>query len=81
MFIILASCLKTEGDSQLLYTTFMTTVLFVIAIIMLVGVTQQLLLGANSWILLDCEYFCGNLTCFMCLFYLYRACCIVMHDA
>ena len=33
----------------------MTTVLFVIAIVMLVGVTQQLLLGANSWIILDCK--------------------------
>ena len=39
---------------QLLYTTFITAVLLVIAIVMLVGVTQQLLLGANSWIILDC---------------------------
>ncbi|KAI1797766.1 hypothetical protein LXA43DRAFT_876788 [Ganoderma leucocontextum] len=48
-----AELLRNMLKNELLYTTFMTTVLFVIAIVMLVGVTQQLFLGANSWVILD----------------------------
>ncbi|TBU49637.1 hypothetical protein BD309DRAFT_851085 [Dichomitus squalens] len=48
-----AELLRNMLKNELLYTTFITTVLFVISIVMLVGVTQQLLLGANSWSMLD----------------------------
>ncbi|TFK94321.1 hypothetical protein K466DRAFT_571918 [Polyporus arcularius HHB13444] len=48
-----AELLRSMLKNELLYTTFITAVLLVIAIVMLVGVTQQLLLGANSWIILD----------------------------
>ncbi|KAI0670018.1 hypothetical protein C8Q78DRAFT_159237 [Trametes maxima] len=39
--------------NELLYTTLLTAVLLVIAVVMWVGITQHLLLGASSWILLD----------------------------
>ncbi|KAI0724432.1 hypothetical protein C8T65DRAFT_563474 [Cerioporus squamosus] len=48
-----AELLRSMLKNELLYTTFITAVLLVIAVVMLVGVTQQLLLGANSWIILD----------------------------
>ena len=40
---------------QLLYTTLLTAILLVIAIVMWVGITRHLLLGANTWIMIDCE--------------------------
>ncbi|KAI0374286.1 hypothetical protein BV20DRAFT_1110854 [Pilatotrama ljubarskyi] len=39
--------------NELLYITFLTSVLLVIAIVMWFGVTQHLLLGANSWLIVD----------------------------
>ncbi|KAH9944488.1 uncharacterized protein BXZ73DRAFT_39547 [Epithele typhae] len=48
-----AEVFRTMLRNELLYTTFITTVLLAIGVIMLIGVTQQLLLGANSWIMLD----------------------------
>ncbi|KAH9857891.1 hypothetical protein C2E23DRAFT_719367 [Lenzites betulinus] len=39
--------------NELLYTTFLTAVLLVIAVVMWYGVTQHFLLGANSWLMVD----------------------------
>ncbi|KAI0361754.1 hypothetical protein OH77DRAFT_1391537 [Trametes cingulata] len=39
--------------NELLYTTFLTSVLLVITIVMWFGITQHLLLGANSWLIVD----------------------------
>ncbi|KAI0757119.1 hypothetical protein C8Q80DRAFT_78385 [Daedaleopsis nitida] len=48
-----ADVLRSMLKNELLYTTFITAVLLVIAVVMLVGVTQQFLLGPTSWILFD----------------------------
>ncbi|KAI0639286.1 hypothetical protein C8Q77DRAFT_1044598 [Trametes polyzona] len=39
--------------NELLYTTFLTAVLLVIAVVMWFGITQHFLLGANSWLMVD----------------------------
>ncbi|KAJ8494904.1 hypothetical protein ONZ51_g2008 [Trametes cubensis] len=39
--------------NELLYTTLLTAILLVIAIVMWVGITRHLLLGANTWIMID----------------------------
>ncbi|KAI0778068.1 hypothetical protein BD413DRAFT_465782 [Trametes elegans] len=48
-----AELLRNMLKNELLYTTFLTAILLVIAVVMWVGITQHLLLGANSWIMLD----------------------------